>query len=139
MVGVLLIAMTLGGSFVARLPLSAAMLYLAVGYAIGPAGIALIDLDAVRDAALLERLAEVAVLISLFTVGMKLELPFSTLGFLQYLGPTCQFILAIAVYGEPFAAEQLLAFGLIWLGLAVFSADLVRAARGAAPISRTGR
>ena len=54
------------------------------------------------------------------------RLPLSTLGFLQYLGPTCQFILAIAVYGEPFAAEQLIAFGWIWLGLAVFSLDRVR-------------
>jgi chloramphenicol-sensitive protein RarD len=54
------------------------------------------------------------------------RLPLSTLGFLQYLGPTCQFVLAIAVYGEPFAAGQLIAFGLIWLGLAVFSLDLVR-------------
>jgi NhaP-type Na+/H+ or K+/H+ antiporter len=75
-VGVLLIAMTFGGSFVARLPLSAAMLYLAVGFGIGPAGIGLVDLDPVRDATLLERISEVAVLISLFTVGMKLELPF---------------------------------------------------------------
>jgi chloramphenicol-sensitive protein RarD len=67
------------------------------------------------------------------------RLPLSTLGFLQYLGPTCQFVLAIAVYGEPFAAEQLIAFGLIWLGLAVFSADLVRAPRAAAPVSRIAR
>jgi len=74
-VGVLLIAMTIGGSFVARLPLSAAMLYLAVGYAIGPAGLGLMDLTPLNDAMLLERLTEIALLISLFTVGMKLELP----------------------------------------------------------------
>lgn len=74
-IGVLLITMTIGGSFVARLPLSAAMLYLAVGYAIGPAGMGLVDLHPLRDAPLLERLTEIAVLISLFTVGLKLELP----------------------------------------------------------------
>jgi len=74
-VGVLLIAMTIGGSFIARLPLSAAMLYLVVGYGIGPAGLGLVTLHPLRDAALLERLTEVAVLISLFTVGFKLELP----------------------------------------------------------------
>ena len=52
-VGVLLIAMTLGNSFIARLPLSAAMLYLVVGYAIGPAGLGLVDFDprAQRDRA----------------------------------------------------------------------------------------
>ena len=76
-VGVLLIAMTMGGSFIARLPLSSAMLYLAVGYGIGPAGLGLVTLHPLRDAALLERLTEIAVLISLFTVGFKLELPLS--------------------------------------------------------------
>ena len=74
-VGTLLIAKTLGGSFISRLPLSAAMLYLGVGVAIGPLGFGLIRLDALKNVALLERLTEVAVLISLFTAGMKLELP----------------------------------------------------------------
>ena len=74
-IGLLLIAMTMGGSFVARLPLSAAMLYLAVGWGIGPAGIGLVDLDPFDDAKLLERLTEIAVLISLFTAGLKLEMP----------------------------------------------------------------
>lgn len=74
-VGALLIVMTLGGSFIARLPLSAAMLYLGVGVAVGPLGLGLLKLNAFRDVALLERLTEVAVLISLFTAGMKLELP----------------------------------------------------------------
>ena len=74
-VGVLLIAMTLGGSFISRLPLSAPMLYLGVGVAIGPLGLRLLQLDALSNALLLERLTEIAVLISLFTAGMKLELP----------------------------------------------------------------
>jgi sodium/hydrogen antiporter len=73
-VGLLLIAMTLAGSFIARLPLSAAMLYLGAGVAIGPLGLGLLKLDAVKNVVLLERLTEVAVLISLFTAGMKLEL-----------------------------------------------------------------
>ena len=75
-VGTLLIAKTLGGSFITRLPLSAAMVYLAVGIAIGPWGWGLLKLDAIRNTVLLERLTEVALLISLFTSGMKLELPF---------------------------------------------------------------
>lgn len=74
-VGTLLIAKTLGGSFISRLPLSAAMLYLAVGMAIGPWGWGLLKLDAFKNVTLLERLTEVALLISLFTAGMKLELP----------------------------------------------------------------
>jgi len=74
-VGTLLIAKTLIGSFIARLPLSAAMIYLAVGIAIGPWGWGLLKLDAFKNLVLLERLTEVALLISLFTAGMKLELP----------------------------------------------------------------
>ena len=74
-VGVVLIAMTMGSSFVGRLPLSAAMLYLGVGIAIGPWGFNLLKLSAFRDVVLLERLTEVALLVSLFTAGMKLELP----------------------------------------------------------------
>lgn len=74
-VGVLLIVMTMSSSFISRLPLSAAMLYLAVGVGIGPAGLGLLVLDPIRNAGLLERLTEIAVLISLFTAGLKLELP----------------------------------------------------------------
>jgi chloramphenicol-sensitive protein RarD len=71
------------------------------------------------------------------------RLPLSTLGFLQYIGPTIQFVLAVVVYDEPFARPQLFAFGLIWLGLAAFSVDLVRQSPRARPsaeqLSRTGR
>lgn len=74
--GALLIAMTLGGSFIARLPLSAAMLYLGVGVAVSPVGLGLLKLDAMKNTVLLERLTEVAVLVSLFTCGMKLEFRF---------------------------------------------------------------
>ena len=58
--GALLIAKTLGSSFIARLPLSAAMLYLAAGAAIGPLGWGVLKLDVFKNTLLLERLAEVA-------------------------------------------------------------------------------
>ncbi|MDB5744710.1 MAG: sodium/proton antiporter, family [Polaromonas sp.] len=74
-IGLLLIAMTLGRSFISRLPLSAAMLYLGVGVAIGPLGLGLLRLDVQENKVLLERVTEIAVLISLFTSGMKLALP----------------------------------------------------------------
>jgi len=73
--GGLLLFMALAGSVLKRLPLSTAMVYLAVGLALGPLGIGLLDLDLVRDAALIERVAEVAVLISLFSAGLKLRMP----------------------------------------------------------------
>lgn len=75
-IGILLIVKTLAGSFISRLPVSAAMVYLVAGIALGPSGFGLWQLDVVRDGVLLERLTEVAVLISLFTAGMKMELPF---------------------------------------------------------------
>ena len=75
LLGLLLIVMTFAQSFIARLPLSAAMLYLIVGIGIGPWGIGLIWLDPIAQSTLLERLAEAAVLISLFVCGLKLSIP----------------------------------------------------------------
>ena len=75
LVGALLVAMAFGSSVVRRLPLSPAMLYLGVGFAIGPGGARWIDVDIVDDAAIIELLAEVAVLVTLFSVGMRLRLP----------------------------------------------------------------
>ncbi len=69
-----------------------------------------------------------AIPLVLFTSAAR-RLPLSTVGFLQYLAPTGQFLLAILAFGEPLAHDRLLAFGWIWLGLAVFSIDLVRATR----------
>lgn len=76
-VGALMILMALTSSALKHLPLSTGMLYLLVGLAIGPGGIGLLDLDPVRDAKLLEHLSEAVVLVSLFTVGLKLALPLS--------------------------------------------------------------
>jgi NhaP-type Na+/H+ or K+/H+ antiporter len=75
LLGLLLIVMTIAQSFIARLPLSAAMLYLVVGIGLGPWGLGLIWLDPIAQANLLERLAEGAVLISLFVCGLKLAIP----------------------------------------------------------------
>ena len=69
-----------------------------------------------------------AVPLVLFTSAAR-RLPLSTVGFLQYLAPTGQFLLAVLAFGEPLARDRVLAFGWIWAGLAVFSVDLWRAAR----------
>ena len=71
--GALLVFITLSGSLLSRLPLSTSMLYLLVGLAIGPAGFALAAPEAIAQAALLERLTEVIVLLSLFTSGLKMS------------------------------------------------------------------
>jgi NhaP-type Na+/H+ or K+/H+ antiporter len=74
-IGVLLITMVLAGTFLARLPLSTAMIYLGLGYALGPAGLGVIVADPFRHAGSLELMSEVAVLISIFAVGLKLGVP----------------------------------------------------------------
>ncbi len=47
----------------------------------------------------------------------------STVGLIQYMTPTLQFLLAVAVYREPFTSIHLAAFSCIWLALALYSAD----------------
>jgi|GEM_PF-2050755 len=74
-IGVLLITMVLSGTLLKRLPVSTGMLYLAAGYALGPAGWDLVAPHPLADAAILERMAEVTVLILLFATGLKLGLP----------------------------------------------------------------
>lgn len=59
------------------------------------------------------------------------RLPYSSLALLQYVAPTLQFIVAVAVFGEPLTLFHGLVFCLIWAGCAVFAWDSVRAARHA--------
>ena len=77
-IGLLLITMALAGASMKRLPVSASMLYLAVGYGLGVAGWGLMEPDSRDVSVILERVTEIALLISLFSVGMKLGLPFSS-------------------------------------------------------------
>ena len=64
--------MVLAAKPLARLLLSSAMIYLALGFVLGPAGLELVRLDPMRHAATLERVAEVALLVSLFSVGLRM-------------------------------------------------------------------
>lgn len=51
---------------------------------------------------------------------------FNTLSFLGYLTPSIVFIIAVFYYYEPIDVKRLAIFGLIWLGLLIFSVDMVR-------------
>ena len=65
----------------------------------------------------------------LFAYGAR-RIRLTAVGFLQYLAPTGTFCLGLFVYREPFGRAQAITFGLIWTGLAVYTADsLWRAAR----------
>lgn len=74
-IGLLFVVMALAGSVLRRLPLSASMLYLGAGAALGPHGAGLLVVDIYEQSELWERITEVAVLISLFAAGLKLRVP----------------------------------------------------------------
>jgi len=73
--GLLLLALVLLGSLIDRLPLSSAMVYLGLGALLGPGVFDLVHAELRVDTLLLERLAEGALLISLFAVGLQLGVP----------------------------------------------------------------
>jgi chloramphenicol-sensitive protein RarD len=76
--------------------------------------------------------AVTAVPLVLFTVGAR-ALPLSTVGFLQYLSPSLQFLLAVLVFREPFAPAHAAAFAFIWTALAILTWDLRRRLRHEGP------
>ncbi len=76
-VGGLLLAMALSGAALKRLPLTTSLLYLLAGVVLGPLAFGLIRFDPVAHASALERLTEAAVVVSLFTAGLKLRTPFT--------------------------------------------------------------
>lgn len=54
------------------------------------------------------------------------RLSLSTLGFLQYIGPTIAFLLAVYVYNEPLDSNKLITFILIWIALIIFSLNGIK-------------
>jgi NhaP-type Na+/H+ or K+/H+ antiporter len=97
-IGLLLLLVTLGSGWIARLPLSYALIYLLVGVALSPYGFNLVQLR--PDAKFLERLTEFAVLISLFGCGLKMNRPLtawawnSTIRLIGFLMPLSIFAVA---------------------------------------------
>ena len=67
----------------------------------------------------------------LFTAAAR-RLRYSTLGLLQFIAPTLQFLIAVVIYGEAFTSWHAVAFGSIWLALALYVIALARHARAAA-------
>ncbi len=63
-----------------------------------------------------------------FAEGAR-RLRLATMGFLQYLAPSFQLLLAVAVFGEPFTRDHAVSFGLIWVALALYTVDTVRGMR----------
>jgi len=69
--------------------------------------------------------AATAVPLLLFTAAAR-RLRYSTLGMLQFLAPTLQFVCAVFLYGEPFTRAHAIAFTAIWLALALYVVTMLR-------------
>jgi chloramphenicol-sensitive protein RarD len=69
-------------------------------------------------------LSGIITLIPLFAFGIAARLlPYSTLGFFQYIAPTLQLLCAVVLYNEPFDSHRMLSFGLIWISLLALSVE----------------
>lgn len=65
----------------------------------------------------------------LFFTSAARRLRLSTVGFLQYLAPSCHFLLAVFLFGETFTETHFITFGLIWCGLLIYSGESLYARR----------
>jgi chloramphenicol-sensitive protein RarD len=76
-----------------------------------------------------------AIPLLLFAAATR-RVPLSTVGLLQYVTPLLQLSIGVFVYGEPMPPARLAGFAVVWIALAVFTADSLRQAhsnrRGAA-------
>jgi len=100
----------------------AALAGLSIGVANGQAAFA--NSDRLTDGLLL--LSGVVTTIPLLCFGQAARrLRLSTMGFLQFLAPSMQFLLALWVFHEPFLPAQQISFGFIWIGLLMFMLDML--------------
>ena len=58
----------------------------------------------------------------LFAAGAR-RVTLTTLGLLQYIAPTMQFLIGVLIYGEPFGVGRVVGFGLIWLAVVLYTAE----------------
>ncbi|AOJ26623.1 cation:proton antiporter [Burkholderia seminalis] len=110
-IGAVLLGMGLATSALRHLPCSTAMIYLILGVALGPAGAGLLHLDLERDGRLLREIVEIALLVSLFAIGLRLRVPLSDR---LWLVPCRLGLLAMVVTVPLLAACAVLALGLGW-------------------------
>jgi sodium/hydrogen antiporter len=129
LVGALLLMIGVASTLLKRVPVTSAMLYLGVGLLLGPTGVDAFRFNPLREAPLLEVLTEVAVLISLFSAGVKMPVPFA---FAAWRAPLLLATLSMALTVGLVAAFAFYALGLplgagILLGAIVAPTDPVLA------------
>lgn len=119
LVGSLLLMMGLSGDVIRRLPVTSAIIYLTVGIIIGPTVLNAFHFNPLKQAGLLEIITEAAVLLSLFTAGVKMPVPVS---FRRWLAPVLLAFIAMAI-----TVSVMAAFGYWVLGLPIGAAVLLGA------------
>lgn len=92
----------------------------AIGQPMGPGG---------NEAMLLVAAGIVSTVPLLCFTAAARRLAYSTVGMLQFIAPTLQFLLAVAIYDEPFTRAHAMAFGCIWTALALYLWSMIRSAR----------
>ena len=75
LIGCLMLARGLTATTISRLPFTSAIVYLCVGLLLGPVVLSIFNFDPVEQSHLLETLTEIAVLVSLFSAGVKMPVP----------------------------------------------------------------
>lgn len=121
LVGVLLLSMGLTGERKLRWPVTSAMVYLAVGLAIGPSLLHLFHFNPLKQSSALELITEGAVLLSLFTAGVKMPVPLSPK---RWRTPLLLAFLAMSLTVGVMAAFGYWVLGLSW-GTAVLLAAIL--------------
>lgn len=111
--------MGLTSSVLKRLPVTSAIIYLIVGVMVGPTMLNLFHFNPLKESALLELLTEVAVLISLFSAGVKMPAPFS---FFRWRTP-----ILLATVSMTVTVAMVAAFAYYLLGLPLGAAVLLGA------------
>ena len=83
---------------------------------------ALFHVDIWTDLLLVGTHLVTALPLMLFIIGTRMS-TMTTVGFTQYLAPSITFVLAVLIYHEPFSHERFITFIMIWIALAIYSAD----------------
>ncbi len=78
-----------------------------------------------------------AVPLLLFAAGARL-IKLATIGILQYIAPTLQFLIGVLIYHEPFTVDRLVGFSLIWLALVIYSGENILFSRRQPRLYPTG-
>jgi NhaP-type Na+/H+ or K+/H+ antiporter len=116
-IGLLLIVLVIASGALRRLPISMAMLYLAIGWCVGTLG--WIRLDPLEQSGLLETATEIAVVVSLFAAGLKLRRPLRS--------PLWRLPLTLAFGSMALTVALIALLGWFWLGLPLGAAVILGA------------